>query len=116
MDACLFDGDDKWGCVGVGIALSQQSGVVVGDQQANQCKSDNIEERDAPKDLFDCAWERLARVRSLCGSKTNQLGACKCKSGSDEDAAEPFEAVVEGPWVDPVLAANVSSVGGAAAV
>lgn len=51
----------------------------------------------------------LSRVCSFGCSKTNKFGPSKGECSSHKDTAEPLEAVVESPWVVPVLPSNVPS-------
>lgn len=90
--------------------------MVMRDQEADEGERNNVEEGDAPEDLFDGGGERFAWVNRLGGRKPNQLSAGKSEGGRDEDGAEAFEAVVEGTWVVPETAANVAVVRKAADV
>src|SRR4051794_903794 len=55
--------------------------------------------------------EGLARVSSLRSGESNQLGSRESEGSSNEHRAQPFEAVVKGTGVAPVLSTNVSALG-----
>ncbi len=55
------------------------------------------------------AGHRLARVGSIRGGKTDELGTGKCESGSDEDG-NALESVCKRARVVPVLCADVLAI------
>ena len=90
--------------------------MVVGDEQADEGEGDDVEEGDAPEDLFDGSGEGAARVGGFGGGEADEFGAGECEGCGDEDGAEALEAVVEGAWAVPVPPADVAVVGEAADV
>ena len=110
LDTGVLDGDDKGRCLGVGGgATRQESLFVVGNQETDDGKRDDVEESDPPEHLLDSTGERLARVSSLGRGETDQLGTRERKSGVDKDTAETLEAIVECAWVAPVLPTNITT-------
>jgi hypothetical protein len=85
-------------------------------EQANKGERDDVEECDAPKDLFDGGREGLARVDRLGGGEADELGAREGEGGRDEDGTEALEAVVKGTRVVPVPTTDIAVVGIAAYV
>ena len=96
--------------VGVG---AEKVVAVVGDQEANKGKTQNVEEGDTPEDLLDGTGERLDGVASLSSGETDKLGTGEGESSSDEDAAEPAESVGKCARLLPELAARVAIVSAA---
>ena len=95
-DARVGDGDDEGGGFGVrGAAAVQEARVGVGDEEADEGQGHDVEEGDAPEDLFDGGGEGFAWVFGFCGGEADQLGAGEGECCCDEGGAESFEAVVE---------------------
>lgn len=92
--------------VDVGIG-AEKVGAVVGDQETNEGKTQNVEEGDTPEDLLDGTRERLDGVAGLSSGETNKLGTGERESSSDEHAAEAAETVGKGTGILPELAARV---------
>ena len=88
-------------CVGGLTGFIEKALIGIWHKEANEGKSDDIEEGDSPKDLLDGGRQGLARVSGLGGGKANQLGTAESESCSDKDRAETFEAVMESSWIVP---------------
>ncbi len=84
-----------------------------GTRRPTRRQGDDVEEGDAPEDLFDGGGQGLARVGGLGGGETDELGAGEGEGGRHEDAYEALEAVVKCAWVRPVLSADIAAGGGA---
>lgn len=56
--------------------------VIKWDEGANDEYADNIEQSDAPENLFGGYRESFAWILGFCCGKANQLGASKSKSSS----------------------------------
>ena len=52
----------------------------------------------------------MARVGSLRGGKTDELGTGKCESSGDEDGADALESICKCAGVVPVLSADVLAI------
>ena len=102
-------------CVRGGVATDQAL-IGVRNQKAHKRQGDNIEERDAPEDLFYSGRERFSRVSRLGGGKADKFGPDEGESSGDEDAAKTLETVVEGARVAPVLPTDIASVRASSAV
>jgi hypothetical protein len=98
------------------VACSEQAGLGVGYEEPDEGQGDDVEEADAPEDLFDSCGERFARVGRLGCCEADEFGAGEGEGSGDKYADEAFEAVVEGSGVRPVFSANVAAGGGAADV
>lgn len=110
--AGLFDGNDERAGAGVGDAgATHETAVVGGNQQTDEHEGDDVEDGDTPKDLLDRGGKRLAGVGSLGSSKTDQLGTGKRERGGDKDATETLEAIIEGPRIAPIHAADIAAFG-----
>ena len=70
----------------------------------------NIDDRYILGSVLDCAGHRAARVGSLRGGKTDELGACKCESGGDEDGPNTLESICKCSMAIPILCADVLSI------
>lgn len=114
LDPSVVYGYDERRSDGIGFAFVlflQQFFCVVGHEETDNEQGNNVEEGDAPEDLLDSSWERLARVRSLGCSEANKLGSGEGKCSVDKGSTEALEAVVEGSRVVPVFEADVPSIG-----
>jgi hypothetical protein len=108
----ISDSDDERRGVGVSAAASEETGVVVRHEESGDGERDHVEEQDAPEDLLDSFGEFDARVPCLGCCETDEFGSREREGGRDEDAAEAFEAVVEGAGLVPCASAQVASVVG----
>lgn len=116
-DTGVLNRDNEGGSLGVGRGITADEALVVeSDQQADEGESNNVEDGDTPEDLLDGGGKRLARVGSLSGGQTDQLGTGEGESGVDEHTAKALEAIVERARVNPVLSTDVTTLGAAAAV
>ena len=109
-EACVLANQHERRCVRIRVRLilgANEAGVVVRNQQADEEKTQDVEERDTPKDLLDGAGKRLDRVVGFSGSETNELRSAEGKCRGHEDGAEALEAVLEGTGVVPELGARV---------
>ena len=86
------------------------------DQETDDGQGDHVEQRNTPEYLLDGSWERLARVRCLGSSQTNQFSSSESKGSVDEGTAETLEAMVESTGIMPVFATDIASLGTATAV
>lgn len=83
--------------------------VVRGNNEAEDEKTDDVEEGNAPEDLLDSLGESLSGVGRLSSSKTDQLGTTEGERGGNEDTAETLEAIAECSRLAPVLCTNVAA-------
>ncbi|CAG9989383.1 unnamed protein product [Clonostachys byssicola] len=116
LDASVLDGKDEGGGLGVGTAGAQQTGVVRGEDEAEDEEVDDVEQGNSEEDLLASLGDGLAGSGRLSSGETNHLSTTEGEGGNDEDGAESSEAVAESARLDPVLAADVALVAGAAAV
>jgi hypothetical protein len=96
-------------CVGGLTGFVKKAFISIWNKEANEGKSDDVEEGDPPKDLLDGGRQGLTRISGLGGGKTNKLGATESESGSDKDGAETFEAIMECARVVPVFTTNIAT-------
>lgn len=115
IDLGVVDSDDERRSGGISAGSTvEEKGVVVRHEQADKRERDDVEEGDTPENLLDGCRERLARVCSLGGSKTDKFGTGEGEGRGHEDTAKTLEAVVECAGVVPVTAADVLTAGSAA--
>ncbi|KAI6756282.1 hypothetical protein HG530_012018 [Fusarium avenaceum] len=79
------------------VGISGDVEAVIGglDQETDEEETENEEEGDTPENLLNGTGKSLGGVLRLGSSETNELSTGKRESGSDEDRAEPLEAVLE---------------------
>ena len=65
--------------------------------------------------MFDGGGEGFAGVCGFGCCKADEFGAGEGEGSGDKDGTKTFEAIVEGAWVTPVLAANEGGAGSSAA-
>ena len=83
--------------------------IGIWNKEANEGKSDDIEEGDPPEDLLDGGRQGLTRIGGLGGGKANKLSTAKSESCSDKDGADTFEAMVECARMVPVFTTNIAT-------
>lgn len=99
FDACVTNSDDEGRRTGIEAALVGDEALIgVGDQQAYNCDSEDIEDGDAPENLFDSGRKCLRGVLCFSCCQTNKFCSRETKCCYDKDIAEPFEAIVEGSY------------------
>ena len=109
LDAGHLDGDDERRRLGVAAGRAEEEVGVGGDDQADDEGVDDVEEEDAPEDLFRGPRKGLHRVRSFGGRKASQLRTAEGEGRGHEDGAEALEAVAERTRIVPVVRANVAT-------
>lgn len=90
-DAGSGSDNDEWRGFDVDETAAQKLGVGVVDEQTDEGKRQDVEERDAPEDLFDRRGQGPGRVLGLSSSKSDQLSTREGEGGCDEDTAEADE-------------------------
>ena len=83
--------------------------IGIRNQEANESKSDDIEEGDTPEDLLNGGRQRLTRISGLGGGKANKLRTAERCSRSDKDGAETSETMVECTRMVPVFSTNITT-------
>ena len=83
--------------------------VSIWNKEANEGKSDDIEEGDPPEDLLNGGRQGFTRISGLGGGKANKLGATESEGCSDKDRAETFEAVMERARMVPIFTTNIAT-------
>lgn len=106
LDAGVGDGEHKRRVLCACVARSEQSRVVVWNDESENEQVDNVEKGNAPEDLLGGFGDLPDRVRCLGGRKTGKLGTTVGKGRRDKDGAETLEAC-KGSGVVPVLCTNV---------
>lgn len=97
--------------------LGGEAGGGVGDVEPDEEDGDDVEEEDAPEDVFDDAGDVLVRGRRLAGRDGDGFRAAVGEGGGDEDGGEAADAADEGGAGEtPVGAADVVVVDVAAGV
>ena len=88
----LGDDDERRGGHVDVAAVSEESGVVVVDEETDEGEGQDVEEGDAPEDLLDRRRERLARVLGFGCSETDKLGSGEGEGCCHEHSAEANES------------------------
>lgn len=105
----LGSNDERRG-VGLATLSSEQTLIVVPDEQTDKGKTEDVEKGDTPENLTNSTRKRLEGVLGLSSGKTDQLSSGEGEGGSDEDGAETLEAVVERARVVPSAGTPVLTV------
>jgi hypothetical protein len=115
----LGDNDEGRGCHIDVAAVSEESFIVVVDEETDEGEGQDVEEGDTPEHLLDRRGERLARVLGFGCSETDKLGTGEGEGCRDEHSAEadeggeragilpPFAALVFG---EPVIVVSNRSI------
>ena len=96
-------------CVGGLAGFIEKALIGIRNKEANESKSDDIEEGDTPEDLLDGGRQGLARIGGFGGGKANQLSTAESESCCDKDGADTFEAMVECARIVPIFTTNVAT-------
>lgn len=102
----LADNDERRG-LDIDVTGTEQTLIVVADEETDESKTENVEEGDTPEDLFDSSGKRPDGVFGLSSGQTDKLGSRVSESGVDEDGAETLEATLESTRIVPVACAPV---------
>lgn len=89
----VLDGEDKRRSFCVGTARSEKVRAVGGDDQADDEQGQDVEGRDAPKDLSGRLGERTMWVFCFSCGETDEFCASEGESGRDKHRAETLEPV-----------------------
>jgi hypothetical protein len=84
------DDEGRGGHIDV-AAVSEESGVVVVDEETDEGERQDIEKGDTPEDLLDRRGERLAGVLGFGCSETDELSSGEGEGCRDEHTAETDE-------------------------
>lgn len=93
--------------VDVRVVTTEETVVIVADEETDEGETQDVEEGDTPEHLLDGTRKRLDGVAGLSSGKTDQLSSGEGESSSDEDGAEATEAVGESARILPKLATRV---------
>lgn len=104
---------NEGGSVDVDEGVSAQKVViVVGDEQADEEETEDVEKGDTPEDLLDGSGQGLDGVLGLSGGETDEFGSGEGEGRGDEAGAETTETVGEGTGAVPQLGTSVVIVAG----
>jgi hypothetical protein len=108
LDAGGFDSNDKWRVSRVSTRRQVQIWVVRWDDETEDKQRNNVEESNAPEDLFGGLGNSLAGVIALSRSETNELSTSEGKGGYNENGTKARKAVLKRAGVAPVFTTNVA--------
>ena len=94
--------DEHRSTIFVGICSTDESWIVGCDQETDEEETEDVEQGNTPKDLFDGAWKSFGGIGRFGRCETHEFCTGKGEGGCDEHSAETSESILESTGLVPI--------------